>query len=179
MTKPFFETDEALAAKIDEYFSKCDEGEPVQVVRKGEVVTLHKAVPYTVPGLAYFLGYANRQSLWAVGQNPTHRDTVSRAMTRIESQRLVKALVGEQMERFAQFDLVNNFGYKSSTSEITVNATVAQVSDDELEQRIAALEHKMRPELAIPCGPIIDCEPQPRLLNPNNAAAFAMEQKDE
>ena len=175
---PIINNSAELEERIEAYFAHCDQGETVQVVRRGEAVDVTRAIPYTVPDLGCYLGGAGRQFVWALKQRGEYTDSITRALARIEGQRVRKALNGEQESRFAQFDLVNNFKYVSSAAEITVHATVAQVSDDELEQRIAQLEAKMRPEMAIPCGPIIECEPQPRLLNPNNIPALLMEQKE-
>ncbi|MCK5504228.1 MAG: hypothetical protein KAJ10_03655 [Thermodesulfovibrionia bacterium] len=140
--RKLYETDEALQEKIEEYFIHCDQGETVQIVRRGVAVDVRKAIPYTVPDLAYFLGYANRHSINDLKQDPTHSTTIKRALGRIEGQRVRKALNGEQDPRFAQFDLKNNFGYKD-TQEIKQLTVVAQLGDGELSQRLALLENKM------------------------------------
>lgn len=164
--RKLYETDEALQVAIESYFVECDKGVEVQVARKGEAVTLIRAVPYTVPGLAYHLGYSHRGALWDLKQRPEHTDTIRRALTRIENQRISKALLGEQESRFAQFDMINNFGYKSATAaEVNIqNTNIIQLPDQELDAKIAAIEAKLaRVEIASGAM-VIEGEFQAKLL---------------
>ncbi len=156
-----------LDAACNRYFDACDIGETVQVVRRGKAVDVHKDIPYTVPDLAVALGYSHRSSIWDLKQNPIFSDTIRRALSRIEGQRVRKALLGEQEPRFAQFDLVNNCGYVSSKEQLQIKQQVITYSDKELDARLAALEVKTK---RIDDGgdgggqPAIECDEQPGLL---------------
>ena len=95
-------------------------------------------------------------------QKHLHRE-IFRALSRIEEQRVVKALVGEQDNRFAQFDLINNFRYTSSKQEVKVNQQIT-FSDDELDARLANLERKTQQLEDRQDQDVIDITPQPSLL---------------
>lgn len=135
---------EQLEELCESYFEKCDEGKIVQQANRGKVVELKRAIPYTVPGLSYHLGYAYRQAVWELGQDPEYSDIIQRALQKIETQRQEAALLGEQNHHFAQFDLINNFkGYKSSKSEDVSVTLNVDLSDQELDKRLALLEGKV------------------------------------
>lgn len=163
MTKPFYPNDDDLAAKIEEYFAYCDEGEEVPIVRKHGVHYVKRQIPYTVPGLAVFLGYCSRNSIFDLKQDPAHSGTIKRALTKIEDQRVSKALNGEQESRFAQFDLKNNFGYKDSQEVTNVNLNV-QLSDGDLQQRLDLLERKMQLLDNVQDAEVIEGDFQTKLL---------------
>lgn len=158
---PFYTSSDDLDAACNAYFDKCDVGETVQVVRRGKAVDVRKDIPYTVPDLAVALGYSHRSSVWDLKQNPVFSDTIKRALSRIEGQRVRKALLGEQEPRFAQFDLVNNCGYVSSKEQLQIKQQVITYSDNELDARLAALEAKVKP---IDSQNAIECGEQPSLL---------------
>lgn len=93
---PLYETAEELAQKIKEYFDTCvdtpvmrkQDGKEVALLdSKGQPVFRH-VVP-TTAGLAYFLGYASRQSLYDQTKRKDDPDSFSyvikRALLMIES----------------------------------------------------------------------------------------------
>jgi len=89
---------EDLEDAILDYFDACDENEPPE--------------PYTVPGLAYFLGFESRQSIFDLKQKKEFSYTIKRALMRIEQQRNVQLLKdGNAAGKI--FDLTNNFGWKN------------------------------------------------------------------
>lgn len=161
--KPFYNTSQELEEACEKYFTECDIGETVQVVRRGKAVDVKKAIPYTVPGLAYALGFAARQSVWDLKQNPVFTDTIRRALVKIENQRVVKALLGEQESRFAQFDLINNSGYTSSKTEVK-NTLEITMGDDELKNRLAILDDKLAAVEQRQDAPVIEGEFAVKLL---------------
>jgi len=65
---PLFETSEDLQAKVDQYFDSEDDQHP------------------TITGLAYFLGFASRQSLYDYEKDGEFSYTVKRARLRIENE---------------------------------------------------------------------------------------------
>jgi len=93
---PKFANPDEMQPLIDEYFNMCDE--------KGE--------SYTVPGLALALGFCNRQKLWDCEQKSGFGDTIKRAKSKIESQRVSRLVDGKGNVIGCIFDLKNNFGYK-------------------------------------------------------------------
>ena len=89
-------TKEELELKCDEYIKICDD----------------KDEPYTIPGLAYHLGYGGRQRIFDLKHKKKFADTIKRVIGKIESQRVAKMLKGSQNVAGCIFDLKNNFGYK-------------------------------------------------------------------
>ena len=158
-----YKTSEELEAACDDYFERCDRGEEIQVVRRGGAVAVWRAIPYTVPDLAYALGYSHRSSIFNLTHDPVFSSTIKRALSRIEGQRVRKALQGEQESRFAQFDLINNCGYTSSKQEVNVNQQIT-FTDDELDARLANLERKTQQLEDRQDQDVIDITPQPSLL---------------
>jgi len=96
-----YKTCEELEAKCNEYFDICDETDE----------------PYTVPGLAYELGFESRTSIWNYKSKKNYMNTIKRALERIERQRVAKMLKGGQNVAGCIFDLKNNFGYKDKIEQ--------------------------------------------------------------
>jgi len=93
-----YKTPEELEAAINAYFEDCDKRE----------------VPYTVPGMAYFLGFSDRHSILDYKGKKKFNATIKKALVKIESQRVEKLLKGEVNPAGAIFDLKNNFGYEDA-----------------------------------------------------------------
>jgi len=119
---------ELMQEKIDQYFLDCDE----------------RKVKYTVPGLAWALGFVSRMSVWEYGKHPEFTDTIKGAMLKIEIQR-AEDLVTEVTNPTGKiFDLKNNFGWKDEKYlGIDAEIGVKNLTDDQLMLRIAALESKL------------------------------------
>jgi len=133
---PIYTNPEEMESKAEEYFSKCDTGEEIEVLAKnGTVVKITKKIPYTVPGLSHHLGFATRKGVFDYKQKGEFRNTITRALQRIERQRNEKALTGEQEPRFAQFDLKNNFGWKDQQN-VQVDAEIKHGVSDDLQALI-------------------------------------------
>ena len=92
---PKFKTPEEMTPLIENYFDKCDRSEE----------------PYTVPGLAYALGFADKQSLMDYSKDSEFSFTIKRAKARIESQRNRRLVDGNGNTAGMSFDLNNNFGW--------------------------------------------------------------------
>jgi len=93
---PMIESPNEMLPLIENYFIQCDE--------KGD--------PYTIPGLAYAIGFKSRMSLWEYEEKEEFADTIKRAKLKIEDQRS-KMLIYPGKANIAGiiFDLKNNFGY--------------------------------------------------------------------
>jgi len=89
MRPPFFKTNKDLQDKIDKYFEEetyCKplldkEGNPC-TNRQGKI--LYDIKPPTVSGLAYYLGFSDRASLYDYKAKPEFTHTVKRATLLIE-----------------------------------------------------------------------------------------------
>lgn len=84
-----YETVEELENKIDEYFETCqdkivydEEGNPA-IDKNGNPVMIQN--PPTVSGLAIFLGFADRRSLYDYKNREKFSHTIKKAITRIEN----------------------------------------------------------------------------------------------
>ena len=113
---PKYKTPEALKKKIDEYFEYCEAGEDREILTKqGQVITLHEKRIPLITGLALYLGFANRQSLYDYEQNNNGHErysgTIARARARIEVENLTGGMQGRYESRTNALNLAANFGY--------------------------------------------------------------------
>jgi molybdenum cofactor biosynthesis enzyme len=105
-----------LVDRIVLYFIECD------LVKKF----------YTVPGLAFYIGFATRQAFFEfIEDNPSsiHAYVLNRAVTYIESERVADMLYGGGLMTGHKLDLATNFNYNDAgrkeapqaSTNITVN----------------------------------------------------------
>lgn len=79
-----------LEKKINEYFAKYENLEPLRdknglpVIGKDGRVVYSEGLP-TSSGLAYFLGFNSRSSLWDYAQKPTFADVINKARLRLQT----------------------------------------------------------------------------------------------
>ena len=106
---PIYSDVDGLERNILAYFSECDLTEPKR--------------PYTVPGLAYFLGFESRHSIQDYKDNPKFSPTIKKALGRIETQRVENLVNGRGSAPGCIFDLKNNFGYQDK-QEIGLSGSV-------------------------------------------------------
>ncbi len=78
---------------IDAYFAYCDERDK----------------PGNMSGLAYYLGFSSRQSLWEYSQKPEFADTLTRARLKVEADTVDCGMQGRGNANFVMFNLMNNF----------------------------------------------------------------------
>lgn len=99
MSNALYKTEEAelLADKCNQYFDYCDD----------------KGSPYSVPGLAYYLGFDSRNSVARLAKKEEFRTIIKRAKLRIEIQRNEQLISDKGSSRGKEFDLTNNFGWKN------------------------------------------------------------------
>lgn len=90
-----------MDAACELYFEQCDE----------------KAEPYTIPGLAYALGFCDKETLGEYGARPDFSRVVKGARLRIESQRAVAVVSTEKNPAGKIFDLKANFGWRDTFPE--------------------------------------------------------------
>lgn len=110
-----------LVDRVTMYFVECD------LVKKF----------YTVPGLAFYLGFANRDEFFSYidkNKNSILVYILKRAITYIEAERLVDMMYGGGMMAGHKLDLATNFNYNDAgkKSEAPVSQTNITVNNNKL-----------------------------------------------
>jgi len=132
-----FTTKEELEAKIHEYFNGGCKKRTI-IVGAGEFKkTVEIPIP-TLTGLAYFLGFASRQSLYDYENDASFSYTIKRARLYIEIEYEEQLQVGNVAG--AIFAL-KNFGWKDKTEVINTNMNSKELTDDEIVELNKKLEN--------------------------------------
>ena len=97
--------------KINAYFNYCEE----------------KEKPYTMSGLAYYLGIS-RQTLVNYSNQNQFFNTIKKARDRVQMQLEENALLNKANPTFTIFNLKNNFDWKDS-NEVKTNVEIAKVDE--------------------------------------------------
>lgn len=97
--------------KINAYFNYCEE----------------KEKPYTMSGLAYYLGIS-RQTLINYSNQDQFFDTIKKARDRVQMQLEENALSNKANPTFTIFNLKNNFDWKDS-NEVKTNVEITKVDE--------------------------------------------------
>jgi len=97
---PFYDSADKMQEQIDLYFDKQDE------LRK----------PYTHSGLAYFLGFESRQSLYDYGKKKKFSYIITRAKLRLEEYAETR-LFDHNGNKGAEFTLRCNYGWKEEKDD--------------------------------------------------------------
>ncbi len=108
-----YETVEAMQERIEAYFKKCDARVVPMIVTKDKgkaVVKVPRPEPYTVQGLAVFLGLTTK-GLVDYSKREEFCSTIKHARARIEADKVIHMLDGEGWGPGYIFDLKNNFGW--------------------------------------------------------------------
>jgi len=114
MSEKLFETDELLKEAINNYFLEyCG-------ITYNEDGKVDFCKPPTVSGLALYLGFADRQSLYDYKNNPIHSCTIKRAISRME-QFAEEQLFSGKTPTGAIFWLKNHKWADKQDIEVSVN----------------------------------------------------------
>ena len=97
--------------KINAYFNYCEE----------------KEKPYTMSGLAYYLGIS-RQTLVNYSNQDQFFDTIKKARDRVQMQLEENALSNKANPTFTIFNLENNFDWKDN-NEVKTNVEITKVDE--------------------------------------------------
>ena len=97
--------------KINAYFNYCEE----------------KEKPYTMSGLAYYLGIS-RQTLVNYSNQDQFFDTIKKARDRVQMQLEENALLNKANPTFTIFNLKNNFDWKDN-NEVKTNVEITKVDE--------------------------------------------------
>ena len=106
-----FKSAEEVEEKINAYFNYCEE----------------KEKPYTMSGLAYYLGIS-RQTLVNYSNQDQFFDTIKKARDRVQMQLEENALSNKANPTFTIFNLKNNFDWKDS-NEVKTNVEITKVDE--------------------------------------------------
>ena len=130
-----------MAAKIDEYFEHCkghvlmtqpqDGSDPAPVINRygcAVIVDDHQPTP---PGLAVYLGFVSRQSLYDYQKRPEFCDVMTWALTRLEAA-TAERLFDRNGAQGAKFSLSVNHGWAEKTEPQSVKMEI--VMADEVKQ---------------------------------------------
>ncbi len=110
---PLFDNANAMVTLIKAYFVECDK----------------KKTPYTVPGLAYALGFEDRHAISVYAKKPEFSATIKKAKLRIEQQR-AEQLITSGNAAGKIFDLKNNFDWEDrNTTEHEVKTIERRIVD--------------------------------------------------
>ena len=115
MRKPKFRTAKEIKVLCQQYFSTCDNNTQAEIkIVKGKEISYLKPypLPYTVPGLAVHLGYADRHSLYDLKQNKKFSHVVKMALSVIENHYIQRSLLNKFNASLVQFLLRAGYGYK-------------------------------------------------------------------
>lgn len=115
--RPYYESPEEMRAKIDEYFEDCDNRQKKIYDKKTkEIVEIPSPEPYTIAGLALFLGFNSRSGILNYEGQPDFADVVAYARMKIEAQRSVQLIEKSGIPGGVIFDLKNNHGWRDESS---------------------------------------------------------------
>ena len=111
---PKYKTVEELQSVIDEYFDHCDNR--IKEVHKpdGETYGYSNPEPYTMSGLAYWLGMS-RQALLDYSNRDEFLDTIKEARAKVEFDVERRMSDKDTFTPGLIFNAKNNFGWKDKT----------------------------------------------------------------
>lgn len=114
-----FNNKEELQKKIDEYFTYCDNRiKSVFIPKLGDHVTLSEPAPYTMSGLARWLGI-DRRTLVNYSHKEEFFPTIREARQKVEED-VETRMMETKNEKGAKFSLTNNFGWiEKSQTDLT------------------------------------------------------------
>ena len=112
-----FKSVEEVEEKINAYFNYCEE----------------KEKPYTMSGLAYYLGI-DRKTLLNYSKNEEYFHTIKKARDKVQMQLEENALLNKANPTFTIFNLKNNFDWKDkiehSSSEVeNINKNISNIAN--------------------------------------------------
>lgn len=132
MSRPLkFESVADLSERISDYFHQCDTNLRVIVTKDGDMVEVPDPKPYTISGLAYFLG-TSRQTLLNYEERDEFFDTIKNAKAKIEAF-VEESLWTPKVTAGVIFNLKNNFGWVDK-NENKVSINLDELSDEEIKQ---------------------------------------------
>ncbi|WP_243299132.1 DNA-packaging protein [Bacillus litorisediminis] len=143
MSRPLkFESVEELQERIQNYFDYCDNNKEVAITKDGDLVEVPNPKPYTISGLAYYLGTTRRTLLDYEARGDEFSHTIRAAKAKIEMF-VEESLWKPKIASGVIFNLKNNFGWidKSelqqsgeTTHNIKTDKDLSNLTVEELKQ---------------------------------------------
>lgn len=147
---PTYETVEEMQKKIDQYFNSCkgemlkdEDGQPILDKYNKPIFINQK--PYTVTGLALYLGFTSRRALLNYEAKEEFVHAITRAKTKIEEYAETR-LYDKDGCNGAKFNLQNNFGWRekteieSSNTNLNLNKDVSSMTEAEIDAELKKYE---------------------------------------
>ena len=114
---PRYSDPETLQASLDAYFEYCDNRivKETTINPRGQVIEIEikRPIPYTVSGLALWLGFTSRNAILNYEDKPEFLGPIKRAKLRIEQQLEGNLALGKHAAGII-FNLKNNYGWKDA-----------------------------------------------------------------
>lgn len=137
-----FQSADELQEKIDEYFDYCDNRiQQVYSPKQERVIEVINPAPYTMSGLASFLG-VDRDTILNYGKKEEFFGTIKAARERVHAD--VETRLMEKNATGAIFNLKNNFGWEDKTVQKLEGSLFT--TDNKLEMEIVDAETETKPE---------------------------------
>lgn len=140
---PLFKTPEDLQSKIDEYFENC-KGKIIPPEEAGEEPTVIYGEPVTITGLALYLGFESRQSLYDYEKRSEYSYIIKRSRLIVECEYEKKL---QSKNPTGNIFALKNMGW-ADRSEIDQRTTLednridpSKLTDDEL-RTLAEIQRK-------------------------------------
>ncbi len=131
-----FQTPQQMQEAIDAYFESC---KPTFLTVKGKTILDKTGTPVidynppTVSGLALFLGFESRQSMYDYTKREGFSYIVTRARTRIEADREKDICSGRNVEG-SKFHLANMSGWRAEQEQKHAVELTASISNFSVNQ---------------------------------------------
>lgn len=138
-----FQTPEEMQVCINAYFDYC---KPTFLTVKGKQVLDKNGTPVidpnppTITGLAYFLGFESRQSMYDYAKREGFSYVVARARTRMEAERERDLCAGRNVDG-NKFYLANMSGWKAEQErkhDVSISASVSSFSVNQFLEKFNA-----------------------------------------
>ncbi|MDE1867460.1 MAG: DNA-packaging protein [Thaumarchaeota archaeon] len=112
---PKYNTVEELEARIEEYFNYCDnKTKEVHSEKLGDMI-LPDPEPYTMAGLAYWVGLSRQGLIEYKNKNKEFSDAIKKARNRVEADVERRMSHKDTFTPGLIFNAKNNFGWKDKT----------------------------------------------------------------
>lgn len=121
-----FKTVEELETKIEEYFDYCDNKTKQEWSEKGGDRVLPDPEPYTMSGLAYYLG-VDRRTLVNYSNRDQYFLTIKKARARVEADLDRRMNTKETFTPGNIFTAKNNFGWQEDTNTTNIQINVQPI----------------------------------------------------
>ena len=112
---PLFKTVKEIEIKIEDYFNYCDNRiKTIYSDKTGDDIQISDPEPYTMSGLAYYLGM-DRQTLLNYNNKEQFFDTIKKAKSRVEMNLDARMNDKSTFTPGQIFNAKNNFGWKDQS----------------------------------------------------------------